>query len=550
MKKSCLTAFFTILFLSPLILCAQIKSIPDSLQKVIESEKTHDTIRVTIYNQLAFENYYRNPELALRYAYQARNLADSIQFSRGLAEAYRQVGLVFWALADIPTAVNSFYEGLRLAEAYHHDQVQADILGNIGMAYNGLGNPDEALKFLNQAVAKQRALSNLWREASVLNNIGDSYLALKNFSKAVESYTLAMNTAKQANYQLGISTNLRNIGNVHEANGQYDSALMYYNQSRKLSESIHDNRGFILSHKSIASVFLKKGQYRIAEENALIALKGAEKANLRAFMRDLYELLYKISEAEGKVNDSFQYLKLYSSYRDSVQNLQVASEVATQRLTFENQKKQNEINVLKKDAELQAQQLSARNYQLISSGIILLLAVLLLVLFIRNYSVQKNINILLVEKNKEIDMQSREISNKNDELIALNEEIVSQQEEVIAQRDALEIKNQEIAHANELIKVTNENLEKIVKERTSLLEKQNEQLTEYAFINAHKLRAPLASILGLINLMMTDLSPKDQQQILLHLKQSSDELDKIVHSISSILYEGISLTSTKKPDTD
>ena len=47
----------------------------------------------------------------------------------------------------------------------------------------------------------------------------------------------------------------------------------------------------------------------------------------------------------------------------------------------------------------------------------------------------------------------------------------------------------------------NDHLEELVKSRTIELEKKNKALEEYAFINAQKLRSPLATILGLVNLM-------------------------------------------------
>jgi signal transduction histidine kinase len=279
----------------------------------------------------------------------------------------------------------------------------------------------------------------------------------------------------------------------------------------------------------------------------LSALELAKQKNLKASIRDSNELLFKISEAEGNLSKSHYYFKQYILYKDSIQNQAALSNIEGQLYEFEIKKKETEIALLKKDGELKAQVLSARTYQLVSSGVILVLAVLLLVLFIRNYFVQRKINKLLVDKNAEIDLQSREILNKNDELVALNEEIISQQDEVIAQRDALEIKNQEIAHASKQIKAINENLEQTVLERTSLLQKQNMQLTEYAFINAHKLRAPLASILGLINMMMTGLSDEEQKQTLIHLKKSSEQLDEVVHSISSLLQEGIKTENDSNP---
>jgi light-regulated signal transduction histidine kinase (bacteriophytochrome) len=87
----------------------------------------------------------------------------------------------------------------------------------------------------------------------------------------------------------------------------------------------------------------------------------------------------------------------------------------------------------------------------------------------------------------------------------------------------------------------NETLEETVKKRTSELETQNRQLTEYAFINSHVLRAPLARILGLSYLITTEASIKDRQ-LLEALIASSKELDLIILKISDLLYDGNNLS--------
>jgi light-regulated signal transduction histidine kinase (bacteriophytochrome) len=53
-----------------------------------------------------------------------------------------------------------------------------------------------------------------------------------------------------------------------------------------------------------------------------------------------------------------------------------------------------------------------------------------------------------------------------------------------------------------------------VRERTHELEVQNEKLTEYDFINSHLLRAPLARILGLADLLcLENTSVSDRELI-------------------------------------
>lgn len=123
-------------------------------------------------------------------------------------------------------------------------------------------------------------------------------------------------------------------------------------------------------------------------------------------------------------------------------------------------------------------------------------------------------NKLLEEKVRE---RTLEIQKKTDEIQAQNEEIQAQSEEIMG---------------------FNENLETLVKDRTRELESKNKALEEYAFINAHELRAPVASILGLINLMRTIELKEDEKIYLEHLQRSADKLDAVVNSITRAIEKG------------
>jgi ligand-binding sensor domain-containing protein len=113
-----------------------------------------------------------------------------------------------------------------------------------------------------------------------------------------------------------------------------------------------------------------------------------------------------------------------------------------------------------------------------------------------------------------VEERTREIQLKTEEIQAQNEEILAQAEE---------------------IQGINENLEMLVKQRTAELEKKNKALEEYAFINAHKLRSPVASILGLLNLLSKSEMKEDTSIIREHLQQSADKLDEVVRSITKAI---------------
>ncbi len=131
----------------------------------------------------------------------------------------------------------------------------------------------------------------------------------------------------------------------------------------------------------------------------------------------------------------------------------------------------------------------------------------------------------------------RERSLHNDKKI-LEDRVHERTLEIQRKTEEIQVQNEEIHAQTEEIKGINENLEMLVQARTRELEKKNKSLEEYAFISAHELRAPVASILGLINLMRTvDLKP-EQKIYLEHLEKSADKLDNVCNSITRAIEKG------------
>jgi ligand-binding sensor domain-containing protein len=116
-----------------------------------------------------------------------------------------------------------------------------------------------------------------------------------------------------------------------------------------------------------------------------------------------------------------------------------------------------------------------------------------------------------------VNERTLELQRKTEEIQAQNEEIQSQSEEISG---------------------INENLEKLVQNRTLELEKKNKALEEYAFINAHNLRAPVASVLGLINLIKKVDLDEEGKVIVQHLEESATKLDNVVNTITQAIERG------------
>jgi len=139
-----------------------------------------------------------------------------------------------------------------------------------------------------------------------------------------------------------------------------------------------------------------------------------------------------------------------------------------------------------------------------------------------------------------VDIRTLELRIANDDLKTTNDELITTNEELMALNEHLSEKNMKIESLHRELVDINENLEHKVELRTVALKAQNKHLEEYAFINAHKLRSPVARILGLINLMKKDVPLEEQKLMFEYLVKSSEELDQIIRSISVILHQGMS----------
>lgn len=127
------------------------------------------------------------------------------------------------------------------------------------------------------------------------------------------------------------------------------------------------------------------------------------------------------------------------------------------------------------------------------------------------------------QKTKEINDKNRILFLHREELAAQNEELLQSHEEISAQRD--------------LVAKQNETLESEVDKRTRELVEYNHQLEQFAFISAHNLRAPVARILGLGNLLdISDPKEGQREQIYPKLVSATRELDAVVKDLNTILY--------------
>lgn len=180
----------------------------------------------------------------------------------------------------------------------------------------------------------------------------------------------------------------------------------------------------------------------------------------------------------------------------------------------------------------------------------------------------KIINENLEEKNQEIEAQNEELSQQKRELERINYELEKANSELIKKETLIREQNAELAQKqvkmitqNERlfkqkkeIEVLKNNLEELITQRTKELQqtlddltKQNQDLSQFSFIISHNLRAPVARILGLLNIFNEGkYDDEDNKQIISLLRKTTADLDTVIRDLTQIISIRNDLNKTKE----
>lgn len=146
-------------------------------------------------------------------------------------------------------------------------------------------------------------------------------------------------------------------------------------------------------------------------------------------------------------------------------------------------------------------------------------------LFLIQHDVRKNLEYNNLNLEKIVRQRTIEITSANQELQSLNEELTALNEELVA--------------SNEEVKSLNENLERIVIDRTEKINSQLKQLSRYAHMNSHEVRAPLARMLGILGLLKIETDQDLRIDLLNKLFTASEELDLVIREMNRLLEKEI-----------
>lgn len=419
-----------------------------------------------------------NYEKSVEYYLKAKEILFETADTPKILTICNNLGTTYTDMGDYVNSQALLYEGLKIAEESKSKNDIARISNNIGLNYYFQEDFQKALTYYEKALTIKKEEKDKNGVALAYNNIGIVYYFLGDLEMVVDYFHKALTIYEELGDIRGQSLPLYNIAEIYYEQERYHDALKYYNKSLEIDKKVGDKSSIAMGYYSIGNVLVELGRYNEAIEKQLNAIKIAEAIKAKPVLAEGYLHLSTTYEKLDNYEESLKYFKLYHVLKDSIYDAEKASQIADITSKYENEKKEEQIELLEKEKELKDFEIKnninkIRNQRifLLITFIALIIIVIAAILLFRQKHLKQEMNNLLLEKNQE-----------------------------------LEIANQEI--------------QKTTKEK------------EKFFANtSHELRNPLNVVIGFTNLLLkTDLDDK-QKNYLTNIKKSGNNLLVVINDL-------------------
>lgn len=224
-----------------------------------DSDTEFDESRIDALIEKAWNLRAADPVQGLELAQRALAAARARNYQAGLAKSLSILAACNYRLANYEIARTQSMEALENFNALSDKEGQADILNTIGNIHSELGDLSTALSFYIQGLTLRQELSNKQGEAASLNNIGNVQYSLGDYANAMDSYLKSLHIKESIGDEAGIANSLNNIGNVHKKRGDAQSALTKYEQSLLIFQKLNNRYGEAVALGSIGEIHIELG---------------------------------------------------------------------------------------------------------------------------------------------------------------------------------------------------------------------------------------------------------------------------------------------------
>ena len=236
----------------------------DSIENVLKSEG-EDTLKTGSLNDLS-EKFWRKSayDSALKYAGMALDLSKKLEYTRGAARAYTNMGNCNYFRGNYVEAVSYYNEAYTRFKLIGSKKGMVGCLNNIGVINMNQGEYPKALEVYFKVLELSTELKYKQAELASYGNIGLIYYYQKDDEKAVDNIKKAIDMAREIKDSASLANNLMNIADVFQAMTKYDSALACFKNALYIDQKVGDMYNAACNFQNIGLIYNIRKNYEDA----------------------------------------------------------------------------------------------------------------------------------------------------------------------------------------------------------------------------------------------------------------------------------------------
>ncbi|OQA12782.1 MAG: Sensor protein VraS [Bacteroidetes bacterium ADurb.Bin397] len=390
-----------------------------------------DTAFINNLNAESFALLKENPDTAALLARKAIELSTPVNYLQGLGDGYVRLGIIAKDAGNYQQAIADYKKSLIYRLQIGDQDLIARVYNNIGMVFSKMAEYDSASFYLMKALKSAESLKLKSAQAMYSMNIGIAYEKNRDFELALKFNHQARALYEEEEDSTGVLKCLINEGGIWYAKKEYTSALPIYRRAIAIATILEDDRNRYYAIGDLATTFMSMDVYDSAvyymkqslfyhleeEDVPAAAIDYGNLGILFGKMNKPDSAVYYLKQslmhseaigdiqlsaknamelavqyvAKGDFKEAYKYQQQYISYNDSVYSISKAEAIAEMQTQYETEKKENQIQLLNKDKEIQQQQLDRKSMMqlVLISGIVVL--IVFFGLFFNRYKLKRTI---------------------------------------------------------------------------------------------------------------------------------------------------------------
>jgi signal transduction histidine kinase len=422
-----------------------------------------------------------------------RNQKRYPELKRELKFLYNNAGIAYMYLGKYDSSLSYHFKSLEIREDAGDKLGVGRAQNNIGLVYYKLQNHERALEYYLQSLETKKELHDSVGVYLVLTNIGLCYNGLGNHRKAIESFEEALDICKINCSESALKEANLGLGRAYHSAKEFEKAKSYFLISLGIARKLNDIRFVIenLINLGLNETSLKDYNQSLVYLNEAFTL--SQGSNFTELKIDIYKELSKTYNALSDFKNAALSQEKYIILKDSIYSGDLIKNLARIQTNYDQRENLKTIRLNAENIKLKDEQIQRQRLQYFFIVLVTILIIVLAMVLLWANRKQHVHNAALSEAKRVIEEQ------------------------------------------NEKLKITNEELDHRVQEKTQdlfdtneTLIQVNDELDNFVYRTSHDLRGPLVTLKGVCNVAMLDVKDSLAQDYLKRLDLTAAKLNAIL----------------------